>query len=424
MRLSCMTMKMMTATLACGLVAALALFATATVSAQETETGAAEASPNSIAHILDIKLADGVTIKGRLTLPTADPTNDANETAGDDNKSTSPVNTIVIYVHGTGPATYLTKRRLSATREFNYFDFFAEAFAERGIAFFSYNKRGVTMGEEPPWFDEVDREAFRQVVPKVEADDLGTIVTALKHRDRLNEARVILLGWSEGSIIAALAAERHPDLIDALMLAGYCHDTIYDVIAYQFQGHGSMLLIGKEFDTDKDGRISRAEYESDDERVARYRERVMQNAPFDLIDATEDGVLEAADFAIRQKPMHEMLLSCVEMNNEEWIWNNYFRISVPWLREHFALEPNKTRLLRMDLPIFIFHGRQDAHVDARTVEDLERRFKVMGKTNLTAQVFEDHDHDLNFLKWVTAGEVSEGITAMLDAAAAFDGAGR
>lgn len=414
----------MTTTFASGLVAALALFATHTASAQDTDVDAAhdtvaETSPNYDAHILDIELADGVTIKGRLTLPKPGAAHDANE-AGDDDS----VNTIVIYVHGTGPATYLTKRRLSATIEFNYFDYFAEAFAERGIAFFSYNKRGVTMGDTPPWFDQVDREAFRKVVPRVEADDLGTIVNALKERDRLREARVMLLGWSEGSVIAALAAERFPDRIDAIMLAGYCHDNMYDVIAYQFQGHGSMLLLGKEFDQDDDGRISRAEYESDDERIARYREAVMQNAPFDLIDATEDGVLEAADFAIRQKPIHDMLLNCVETNNEAWIWNNYFRISVPWLREHFALEPNKTRLLRMDLPIYIFHGTDDAHVDAKNVADLERRFTVMGKTNLEAHVFEDHDHDLNFLKWVTAGEKSEGITAILDAVATFDAAGR
>ena len=181
-----------------------------------------------------------------------------------------------------------------------------------------------------------------------------------------------------------------------------------------------MLKINPMFDRDDDGKISREEYESNDERVARSRRAVMQNAPFDLLDATKDGVLEAADFAIRNKPMHAMLLNCVKSNNEEWIWNNYFRISVPWLREHFALEPNKTRLLRMDLPIYILHGEDDAHVDAKNVKDLEERFKVMGKTNLESHIFADHDHDLNFMQWVMTGEPLEGIAKLLEIAAAFD----
>lgn len=360
--------------------------------------------------ILDIRLPDGVGIQGRLVLPATEPGASA----------PAPVRTLVIYVHGTGPGTYLTKRPLGSGKTFNYFDIRAEAFIKRGIGLFSYNKRGVTNSEVPPWFDDVDRKLFRTAVPITEADDLAAMIRALKRHDRIASARIMLLGVSEGTIIASLAAERHADLVDAIILTGYCHENMYDVIAYQFQGHGSMLTLRPVFDADGNGVISRSEYESENERISRYRNAVMQGAAFDLLDANGDGVLDAADFAIRQKAMHDMLLQCVEKSNEEWIWNNYFRVSTEWLRAHFALEPNKTRLLRLGLPIYVLHGENDAHVPADSVSDLQMRFRASGKTNLEAHVFEGHDHNLNFMEWVMKNDLPAGIRKLLDIVERFD----
>jgi hypothetical protein len=397
------------------LLATLLLGTTAPVLGQDQAPEQDEATINLLSptnshdeEILEIELHDGVVTKGRLSLPPAQDGEDAN------------ISTLVIYVHGTGPATYLTTRRLNADTQFNYFDFFADAFPERGIGFFSYNKRGVTNSDAPPWFDHVDRDAFRNVVPAVETDDLAAIIETLKQDDRLAHARVMLLGWSEGSVIAALAAEQHPDLVDAIMLAGYANENMYDVIAYQFTGEGTMLKITPVFDTDDDGAISRQEYEADDAYVARYRQAVMQDTAFDALDANTDGQLQAIDFATRSQPYYWMILNSVEHDNEEWIWNNYFRVSVPWLRQHFALEANKSRLLRMDLPIYVFHGAEDAHLPTEGVEDLKKRFQTLGKTNLEAHIFPEHDHDLNFIEWVKTGEMPDGILAIFESAQAFD----
>lgn len=396
------------------LIACLTLSPAATAQdAAQQPAGSGDARAIGQATVVEVQLADGVRTEGRLTLPPADA----------DTPESATVRTLVVFVHGTGPGSYLTKRPLGAGRTFNYFDVFAEAFTERRIGFFSYNKRGVTNAQEPPWFDAVDREIFRTAVPIAEADDLASMVLALKRHERLADARVVLLGASEGTIVAALAAERHPDLIDAIILTGYCHDNMYDVIAYQFQGHGSMLVLGPVFDADADGVISREEYGSDQEEVARYRAAVMGAATFEVLDANADGVLDAADFAIRQRILHNMLLHAVETGNEEWIWNNYFRISIEWLRAHFALEANKTRLLRLDLPIYVLHGENDAHVPAESVRDLEARFRAVGKTNLEAYVFADHDHDLNFMEWLIADEPPAGIGKLLECVERID-AGR
>ena len=200
------------------------------------------------------------------------------------------------------------------------------------------------------------------------------------------------------------------------MLAGYTHENMYDVIEYQFQGHGSMLRLNPMFDADGDGEISRAEYESDDESVAAQRRAVMRDAPFDALDVSTNDVLNAADFAQLNKPMHTMLLYSIEQNNEDWIWSNYFRVSIPWLHGHFALEANKTRLLRLDMPIYVFHGTEDAHLPVSGVEDLEQRFKSLGKSNLETFILPDHDHDLNYISWFRTGEMTDGIRAIFDSA--------
>ena len=110
-------------------------------------------------------------------------------------------------------------------------------------------------------------------------------------------------------------------------------------------------------------------------------------------------------------------MSKIAENNGNWIWNNYFRVSVNWFKKHFALEPNKTRLLRVDTPIYIFHGKDDANVPAESVYDLENRFKICGKTNLKTFLYDHHNHDLNFQDWFTTKVYSEGMQKIFDTAA-------
>lgn len=368
--------------------------------AQEAET---EDNPHTTS-ILEMRLDDGDVLKGQIYLP----------------QDAESVKTLVIFVHGTGPATYLNKRAASGGRSFNYFDYWGHELNERGVAFFAYSKRGVTMGDQPPNYDEVDREKFRKVVPHTEVDDLAVIVDQLKAVPAVKDAKVVLLGGSEGTVIAAMCAEEYPDKIDAILLFGYAHENMYDIIAWQHSGQASMLNLNPVFDTDGDKTISQEEYESDDDKVARYRKHVMQDVKFGFLDANKDGKLAADDFAVRLKVRQNMLMNNLKEGNEDWIWNYYFRISVPWLQEHFALEPNKSRLPRLNLPIYIFHGDLDPNVPVEGVYDLEKRFEALGKTNLKAFVFENHEHNLNFMEWVRDGRIPAGVEKILEVAAEFN----
>jgi pimeloyl-ACP methyl ester carboxylesterase len=350
--------------------------------------------------ILEIRLNDGKLLKGKLFLP----------------QDAKAVKALVVFVHGTGPGTYLNHRN-SGSKTFNYFDYWGNELNQRGVAFFSYNKRGVTISDQPPYYEKVDRDEFRKVVPHQDVDDLAVIVEQLKETPSLKDAKVSLLGASEGTIIAAMCAEDHPDLIDAILLFGYAHEDMYDIIAWQHSGQASMINLNPVFDSDGDKTISREEYESDDGEVAKYRQRVMQDSKFDLLDANKDGELSAEDFGLRLKTRQRILMLNLKQGNEDWIWDYYFRITVPWLQEHFSLEANKSRLTRLNLPIAIFHGERDANVPVEGVYDLEKRFRALGKTNLKTFVFENHNHDLNFMEWVNNKKIPGGIEKVLEVAA-------
>jgi pimeloyl-ACP methyl ester carboxylesterase len=104
----------------------------------------------------------------------------------------------------------------------------------------------------------------------------------------------------------------------------------------------------------------------------------------------------------------------IATGDEKWIQENYFHLTIDWFRQHFALEANKTRLLRLDIPIYVFHGTDDANAPVENVYDLQERFRVSGKNNLHAFVFEKHNHDLNFRQ--TGKEWSEGYRKIFECA--------
>lgn len=350
-------------------------------------------------EILRVKLSDGEMMTGKLSLP----------------ESPEPIREIVIYVHGTGPGTYLNRRKIG-DKEFNYFDVFAEEFNRRGIAFFSYSKRGVEPGDEPPTFEKIDREKFKKVVPSVEKADLSALIKFLRKDKRLKKARVVLLGWSEGTVLASMVAEDKRNGVSALLLAGYVHENMFDVIKWQYSGASSMIILRKAFDRDSDGNITREEYESKEKSATSMRTGRLQNTKFEQLDVNRDDFINAVDFGRLVEPKYKLILEKIEAGDEEWIWKNYFHVSINWLNEHFKLEANKTRLLRLNIPIYVFHGEDDANCDVNWVYDLREGFVKNKKGNLRTYVFKDHDHDLNFLYWAIRQKMPDGIDGIFDVA--------
>lgn len=341
-------------------------------------------------------LNDGEKITARLCLP--------------DNE----VKSIVFCIHGTGPHTYLNKRN-----GFNYYDELAKGFCDQGVAFFTYNRRGVEIGDIPPLFAEVDSVKYSKYTPLQEVQDIESMLHSLRKNKRFSHCKIILYEASEGTIIASLVAERKKEQVDALLLHGYAHENMFDIVAWQDAGYGVMMIINDLFDINKDKAISRDEYENPDNKLTSSRSQLFQNAPFEALDIVKDSVIDIKDISQMRAPFHKLLMESISKGDGAWIRNSYFHITPQWFKKHFELEPNKTRLLRVEIPIHIFHGTDDANVPVENVDDLLLRFKICNKTNLTIHVFEKHNHDLNFLSWLTDKKWPEGLQQLFNCAGKF-----
>jgi hypothetical protein len=345
-------------------------------------------------ELLKIQTAGPEVIVGRLSLP-----------------SVGFKNVLVVDVPSSGPHTYENRRRIGRTTEVRYHDLFAAEFARRGVAYFSYNTRYTEIDENaPPTFDRVDKAKFSTITPAEKTQDLEHIIRHLRKDPRLARSRVLLLGWSEGTIIASLVAERKQVPIDGLFLAGVPADDVYSTILWQHSGEAPMINLRKFFDTNKDGHITRGEYESGDPRA---RARV-GNKAFDDLDVNRDAVLTADDFRLILKPRLEQILAAVERQDDDWIWTNFFRVGSGWIQQHQKIEPNRTRILRLDLPVFLFHGTDDANCPVQGVIDIGNTARERGRTSLRTFIVPDHDHSLEFLAWAASGSLPEGLKLLFD----------
>lgn len=349
-----------------------------------------------IPEIKTISLNDGEVIEARLCLPD------------------SKVKTIVFCISGTGSTTYLTKRST-----FNYYDELATGFCDQGVAFLTYNRRGCQTSDTPPLFVDVDSVKYAKYTPLQESKDIEMMIYFLMKDPRFTECKILLYGQSEGTIIASLVADRRIVNIDALLLHGYAHENMYDIIRWQDEGNGIMIMANSVFDKNGDKGISKEEYELEEDLVAQYRTNLFHNMSFEGLDVVKNGSIDINDIAKMRMPFHEELMKRVANNDWFWIRSNYFNVTPQWFQQHFELEPNKTRLLRIGVPIHIFHGTDDANVPVESVYDLQSRFRTCNKTNLTLHIFEKHNHDLNFFDWLTDKKWPEGFQQLFNCAGTF-----
>lgn len=349
---------------------------------------AAPPVPACTSERMTIPSFDGYPLAGKLYLP----------------RGQNP-QTLVVYVNGSGPNTYENTRALTEDTTFSYFDLVAQGFTGQNAAFFSYSTRGVAPGSEPPYYCTIDPDAYQTYLPDNSVRDVAAIVAALRQDPRLSRARVYLLGWSEGTMIAPKAAQIVP--VDGLLLAGYVNGTMRETLDWQQNGGSSMVTYCLYFDTDGDGAVSRAEYEADPYGV-RGALGLDQTA-FPDLDVDGDGKLTAADFSLLLAPTRQTLYAAIDRGDDAWLAQNYpVRLTTAWFRAHDAFPPNRDMLTTLDIPITIFQGEADANVPVQDTREIQAQFAACGKTNLTVHTYPATDHDLNFSVYLSTGEWPQG----------------
>lgn len=345
-------------------------------------------------EVLTIKSFDGYMLSGKLDLPIG----------------AKEIPTLVIFVPGTGPNTYDNHRQVGDI-EFNYYDLFAKELGSRGVAFFRYDTRGVKAGKEPPMFADVNIEEYKAYTPENQAKDIEHMITELKKNEKLKNAKVVLLGWSEGTIIAPLVAERNNVEVSSLMLAGYCNVKMQDIIEWQLLGESSMIFYCQYFDLNLDGVITKQEFEADPYGITKSS---LGGVKFEQIDINQDNKLTSEDFALILTERKKQVVDAIANRDAEWIWNNYFHITMEWLDGHAGILANGDRLLGLDIPVNIFHGVYDQNVPLQGVFDIYDACKAKGKTNLKAFVFDQHDHDLNYTLYPFYNKISDGMASIFN----------
>ncbi|WP_320129836.1 alpha/beta fold hydrolase [uncultured Sphaerochaeta sp.] len=348
-------------------------------------------------QILTITGFDGVQFDGRLRLPSG------------------PVETLVIYVNGSGPNTYDNHRKMGKSLEFSYFDLFAQQCNQRNLGFFSYDTRGVTLGQTPPLYQTIDKEQYKTYLPSNEIKDIESIIETLHTVPRLSKTRIILLGWSSGTAIAPRVALEKPSFVDALVLAGYMNTTMEETLAWQQSGEASMIFYRQYFDDNKDLSISPEELNKDQYGILPALGMNKETA-FAQLDANADGVIDVEDFKLMLAPGFAQLKKAIKEGDDQWLQANYgVFLTSGWFKDYAMNMPANSEILsKLTLPIHIFHGTLDRNVPVQGVRDIEKTFNQMGKKNLTIHIFAGHDHDLNYLLYPQTGKIPEGLEQLFD----------
>lgn len=332
---------------------------------------------------------------GKLTIPTS---------AG-----THP---LVIYVQTAEGMTVDMKRHKSRTETFNYFDLYREKLPEMNVAFFSYEGRGIRMGDKPPRYETINWDIYNTSTLENKVRDVMSAVELVKKQPGIDPSRIFLMGASEGTLLAAEAAARMPKQIRGLILYGVLTSNMRENFKY-IVTDGSFLSWRGNFDSDKDGRVSKQEFEADPNK---FRERALKNEPFKTLDTNGDGFFTVEELVALSAPLRK-LRDAVDSENYE-VLNEWARtsagVSTPkdWFKDQFAHQPIWTFLAKLNIAIGCFQGSADAMVPIDGVRKLEEQAKKAGKSKMEFHYFENLDHSLNVGEYFVNGTIPAGHKAI------------
>ncbi len=339
---------------------------------------------------------DGHGMFGRLTLP-----------------ASGAPRAIVLYVQTAEGATVDMKRRKSRDETFNYYDLYRQTLAEMQVGFFSYEGRGIRMGDAPPRFEKIDWDVYNTSTLENKVRDALSAIALLRARPGLEKTPLLLMGASESTLLAAEAASRAPKEVAGLVLYGVLATNMRENFRY-IMTDGAFLPLRDKFDSDGDGKVTKDEYEADAKGFRANSS--LKAAPFEALDADGDGAFTAADLVkLRTRPYIDAIDREDFAVLQEWALSSA-AVSVPkeWFKDHFAHAPIWTFLSTLDIPVACFHGARDTNTPIAAVRKLEERAREAGKSKMEFHYFDDLDHSLNIGEYFVHGRMPAGHQAIFE----------
>jgi len=340
------------------------------------------------------KTFDGYELFGKLVLP---------ETKGK--------HAVVIYVQTAEGATVDMKRSLGGGKTFNYHDLYRTKLPELNVGFFSYEGRGVTMGDAPPRYETIDRNIYNTSTLANKVKDVLTAVDLVRKQADVDPQRIYLMGASEGTLIAAESAASSPNKVAGLILYGVLTKNMSEDFKY-IMSDGAYMVFLQLFDTDGDGKISKVEYEADPHK---YRATRMSNAPFSSLDPNKDGFFTADEMKILTK----VYIDACDNRNFRVLdaWTKVgAAVATPdnWFRDHFDHPEIWSFLKQLDIPVGCFQGGRDASVPISGVREMEERARKAGKKRMEFHYFEKLDHSLGIAEYFMGKPMPEGHKSIFE----------
>ena len=329
---------------------------------------------------------DGYRMFGRLALP-----------------SPGPPRAIVISVQTAEGATVDMKRSLGKGKTFNYYDIYRTKLAEMSVGHFSYEGRGIRMGDELPRYESIDRKVFNTSTLDNKVRDIHSAISAVRQHDGLAETSIFLMGASEGTLLAAEAASRAPEEVSALVLYGVLATNLRETFRY-IMSDGDFLKYKASMDADGDEVISKEEWE-----------KVVTTTPYEQADRNGDGIFSVDDIKVLTKKYLDAIDNDDFAVLQAWSTSNA-AVAVPdnWFQDHFEHEDNWAFLSKLDIPVGCFHGDMDAMTPIRAVKDLEAKARAAGLDKMEFHYFDGYDHTLKVARYFVNGKVPRGHRAIFE----------
>jgi pimeloyl-ACP methyl ester carboxylesterase len=341
-------------------------------------------------RIVEFETYDGLTLEGKLSVPLK-------------GSSKFPV---VFFLPGAGPWTFDRpieypvmsdpKEMFPENKKYNYCDFYAKEFTKRGIAFYRVNKRGCAVSEIKP-YERVSRQIFSKATLSILLKDYEYALNELRNQPDIDKKKIVLLCGSEGTILGPRLALISPDGILSVVMFGYVEDNARDVITWQ-NTVGPWRNISRMFDANSDKKITKDEYDTVIKKIP-----TPLNLSFSMLDRNQDGTVQPRD--LENKATLKNILNAAQKNDDDYLWDNLLNLTSSYLREDWNRGPNHKTLLKLEIPLGIFHGKKDGTCRVEGVIETKKAFEEANKQNLTIKIYQKTGHDLNWASFLKDGQI-------------------
>lgn len=318
---------------------------------------------------ISFKTYDGIDIKAKITKPA---------------HFNKPLPAILL-IAGSGPQDMDVTKPASMTstgKTEKNFKLLAEELSKAGFAVLRYNKRGVEgydyEKDKPIVNEEIRKKAgFYDLV-----EDAKTAFNVLKFQKDINPSKTLLIGHSEGTIIASRLALKEPD-IKEIILMGVAGRNLYDILYYQSVERN--LNYVRCLDDNHNGLIDKQEYEELKKYMA---------FNFEEFDLNKDGVLD----------INKEFSSVFQMGYYESTLP--YLLSTKWGKEHKELEPTYEIIEKVPSFITIVQGEEDQQTPISEAYLLVESIKKSKRSDYNLKIFPAVGH---FFSPPTGGRIP-GLT--------------